>query len=237
MDGSNSQQSNNQNKQGTNQPKSGLSWTQPASAATDSTQINQNKGTIKPTTLTSTPPADSTGRVMSIVVGIIVVFALAAWGIVALNKHSASNGVSTASTTSETTSDTTNPAGTTTPTPASEIAQAPVKTAAVGSASFTVPPTQNAGSSVLVENMTISQPTWIIVYESTNGTPGNILGASLFFTGDTSGMVQLLRATTPGQRYFVSAAIDNGDKSFAKYDERYVLDQSGSQMLVKLQTN
>jgi len=84
--------------------------------------------------------------------------------------------------------------------------------------------------------MTLTEPTWVIVYESRDGNPGNILGAGLFFKGDTSGTVTLLRATTSGKSYFASAAIDNGDKTFAKADEKYVADQSGSQMWIKFQT-
>ena len=251
MDGGNSNQNNqNQNKQNpqnNNQPKAGLSWTQPTPATN-----TQNKGTTpysKPVSTTAAQATDSTGRVIGIIVGIIVVFALAAWGIVALNKRSASNDVSTATSTSETTTNNTSADNTPTdtsatpvttaptPTPAHETTPVtPTQTAAAGSASLDVKAMQDAGDQVAFTNLNISQPTWVMVYESTDGQPGRILGAQLFFKGDTSGTVHLLRPTIAGQTYYVGAAVDNGDKTFAKADEKYVLDANGKQMWIKFQT-
>ncbi len=238
MDGNNS---NNQNKpnQGSNNQKPGLSWTQPNASAV------QNKTTPK-----TTPAAqsDSTGRVMGIIVGIVVVFALAAWGIVALQKRSAANDLTAAtstnmvasSSTSSDTNDTVTPVATpvtptSSPTP-TPTPVTPTQTSPVGSATVSVPSPQDAGSSVSFTNLSISEPTWVIVYETTDGAPGRILGAGLFFKGDTSGTVSLLRATTAGSNYLVSTAVDNGDKSFVKADEKYVLGSDGSQMWVKFQT-
>ncbi len=252
MDGGNSNQNNqNQNKQNpqnSNQPKAGLSWTQPTPAA--STQNKSSSSSSKPVSTTAAQATDSTGRVIGIIVGIIVVFALAAWGIVALHKRSVSNDVSTATSTSETTGTTTegnttaetvtNPVAITPTTPTSEYEAKPVpattQTAAAGSASLDVAAVQEAGDQVAFSNLSVSEPTWVIVYENTDGQPGRILGAGLFFKGDTSGVVHLLRPTTSGQTYYVSAAIDNGDKSFAKADEKYVQDASGKQMWIKFST-
>lgn len=224
MEGGNS----GQNKQNNDQQKAGLSWTQPpASSALD-------KGAQK---AVEAAAADSTGSIIGIVVGVIVVFALAAWGIVALNKRSAP-AVATNDTPKETPAPAPTPAApaaTPAPTPAA-VAPTPTPTpVAAGSAAFTIA-TQDAGSAVAVTGVSLTEPTWIIVYESRDGSPGNILGAGLFFKGDTSGIVSLLRATTSGKSYFASAAVDNGDKSFAKADEKYVADQSGGQMWIKFQT-
>ena len=171
-------------------------------------------------------------------------FALAAWGIVALNKRSETNAISNATSTAATTSAngvtgtaTPTPVATPTPTPtpAPAATPTPVSLASTGSATFTVA-TQDAGNQVLVEGLTLSDPTWILVYESRDGNPGNILGAGLFFKGDTTATVHLLRSTTPGHTYFASAAVDNGDKLFAKADEKFVPDNSGAQMWIKFQT-
>ncbi len=253
MDGSNSQGNSNQNKPqgGTNaNQKPGLSWNQPTGSVT---QKNTPKTTLP-------PPEDSTGRVLGIVVGIIIVFALAAWGIVALHKRSASNELSNATSTdssltdSATTSDeNTTDSSDTNPTPAPEpvssvtpttVPTAPVnpkttptsspeptESAAAGSASFAVASTQPAGSSVAFSNLSIAQPTWLIVYDNVEGKTGSILGAELFFKGDTAGTISLLRSTEAGKKYYVGAAVDNGKRSFSRADEKIVPDQNGNQML------
>jgi hypothetical protein len=74
---------------------------------------------------------------------------------------------------------------------------------------------QKAGLSVAVSGVTVSEPTWVVVYESRSGKPGNVLGASLFFPGGSSGKVELLRATVAGQSYFVTERKDNGDHRFS----------------------
>lgn len=74
---------------------------------------------------------------------------------------------------------------------------------------------QKAGLSVMVSGVTVSEPTWVVVYESRNGKPGNVLGASLFFPGGASGTVELLRGTVAGQSYFVTERKDNGDHRFS----------------------
>ncbi len=234
MDGSNPNQ-NKQNPNTNNNQKPGLSWTQPVNPAA------QNRNTPRANPV---PPPDSTGRVMGIIVGIVVVFALAAWGIVALHKRAASTEVSTtatstnevASNASTNTTDTSGAVPTTPTINTKTVATAPMQTAAAGSASLSVPSPQSAGNVVEFTDLRISDPTWILVYDNDAGSPGRILGAGLFFKGDTSGSVNLLRPTMSGREYFVSAAIDNGEKSFVKANEKYVLDQSGQQMWIKFQT-
>ncbi len=235
MDGNNSSNQNKPN-QGQNNQKPGLSWTQP------NTNTTQNKTAPK-----TTPAAqsDSTGRVMGIIVGIVVVFALAAWGIVALQKRSASNEISIATSTNMVASSTSDsdantsitptptPTPTTTPVPTPST---PAQTSPVGAATLSVASPQDAGDTVAFTNLSITEPTWVIVYETTNGAPGRILGAGLFFKGDTAGTVSLLRPTTPGSNYLVSAAVDSGDRSFVKADEKYVLGTDGAQMWMKFQT-
>ncbi len=236
MDGSNSNQNNQnkQNSQNSNQPKSGLSWTQPTnSTQTKNTPPGSSSSKVVSAAAQTT---DSTGRVIGIIVGIIVVFALAAWGIIALNKRSASNGVSTATSTSETIIDTSSKTSISDTAPATTPVGAPATVAREGSATLSVASVQDAGGIVAFSDLSVSQPTWIIVYESTDGQPGRILGAELYFKGNTSGVVHLLRPTVSGKTYYVSAAIDNGDKTFAKADEKYVPDASGKQMWIKFET-
>ena len=62
---------------------------------------------------------------------------------------------------------------------------------------------QKAGFSVAIEKVSVSVPTWVVVYANDSGKPGRILGAQLFFPSDESGRVTLLRATEAGQMYLV----------------------------------
>ncbi|MEK7108997.1 MAG: hypothetical protein AAB919_01000 [Patescibacteria group bacterium] len=80
---------------------------------------------------------------------------------------------------------------------------------------FNVPSPQKAGMKVEVNGTEISAPTWVVVYESRDGKPGNVLGAALFSTGQEGGMVDLLRRTIAGQSYFVTEQSDNGDRRFS----------------------
>jgi hypothetical protein len=240
--------------------KPGLSWTQPAQGG--NTQHNANKPvstTTKPASSTASSNAaaasdatDSTARVIGIIIGIVVVFALAAWGIVALHNRSVNNSeeaanAGTSSTTDETITDT--DTGTAVaPTPVAPTAPvapaaggatptaAPTPQAMTSGASFSVPSPQTAGSSVTVENLSLSAPTWIIVYDSISGTPGRVLGATLLFPADKSGTVELARSTVAGSNYLVTAAVDNGDKTFSVHGEKPIADANGSQMWIKLQT-
>ena len=256
MNGSNSNQGNqngqNQNKQNvnqSNQPKPALSWSQPANTA----HTTPNKPVAKVETATL-EPQDSTGRVIGIIVGIIIVFALVAWGIVTMHKKSVSDESASATTTNETiatdetqttdTSTTPAPATTDTTKPDTSITSSkpapvatPVATAPAGSATFSVPATQDAGSQVSVTGLSLSAPTWIIVYDNADSaTPGWILGAGLYFPGDSAGTVHLLRPTVSSKTYSVSAALDDGNKSFNKATEKYVTDATGAQVWMKFQT-
>jgi hypothetical protein len=93
--------------------------------------------------------------------------------------------------------------------------------------------TQTAGFAVAVTKVTVTQPTWLVVYENHNGTPGNAIGAGLFFPGNTSGTIQLLRATLPGQSYFVGQSLDDGDKVFSLTSDKPVRDAQGNPLFTE----
>ncbi len=238
----------NPNQKNDTQNKSGLSWTQ---AGQNTQNKNANTNSTKPITTPTnyntnklhTESTDSTGRVISIIIGIVVVFALAAWGIVALHNRSnlAESAYGTDIATSTATATTTDSAVT----GATDLSETKPLTnstspqnagvASGATASFTVP-TQDAGTSVAFSGLSVSEPTWLIVYEMLNGTPGRILGANMFFKGDTEGKVELLRETMPGKSYAMSAAVDNGDHTFNLHDDKMVPDANGGQMWIKFQT-
>jgi hypothetical protein len=86
---------------------------------------------------------------------------------------------------------------------------------------------QPAGLSVAVSGISVSKPTWVAVYESRSGEPGNALGAKLFFPGEASGSVTLLKATLPGETYFVGLQSDDGDRAYSRRGDAALLDGSG----------
>ncbi|HEV8677633.1 MAG TPA: hypothetical protein VN701_02275, partial [Candidatus Paceibacterota bacterium] len=88
---------------------------------------------------------------------------------------------------------------------------------------------QAAGLEVSVTSVSVSVPTWVVVFENLGGKPGNALGAKMFFPGDTSGTVDLLRGTTAGQSYFVGEYVDNGDHQFSKQKDSQVNTAAGTQ--------
>ncbi len=60
---------------------------------------------------------------------------------------------------------------------------------------------QEAGDSVLISEMSLTDNRWVVIHEDMNGEPGNILGARLFTKENTTGEVQLLRGTGEGKLY------------------------------------
>lgn len=98
-------------------------------------------------------------------------------------------------------------------------------------ASKTAPPLvvedQPAGSSVKIGSLNIARPTWVVVYVSREGRPGNALGARLFFAGDKEGSVGLLRDTQAGARYYIGLSVDNGDRAFSLSKDLPLADADG----------
>lgn len=120
---------------------------------------------------------------------------------------------------------------TATSTPATSTAAASTSTPTTAPKSTTGAPVvvedQPAGGSVAIKSLNIARPTWVVVYVSREGKPGNALGARLYFAGDKKGTVSLLRATQAGQRYFVGLSVDNGDRVFSLSKDLPLADADG----------
>ena len=84
--------------------------------------------------------------------------------------------------------------------------------------------------------MKVSVPTWVVIYENYNGQPGNVLGAGLFVAGRTSGVVDLLRGTLPGQTYFAGESRDDGDHMYSMDNDPAVRDANGNPVWIKFET-
>jgi len=96
--------------------------------------------------------------------------------------------------------------------------------------------TGSAGTKVMVSNVSVTKPTWIVVYDNNNGVAGNALGAKLFAPvsqgGSTSGAITLLRATKTGQTYLIGQNVDNGDAKFSKQLDKAVTGADGKPLLM-----
>jgi hypothetical protein len=77
---------------------------------------------------------------------------------------------------------------------------------------------QLASDMVSVSPITITRPTWVAV----RGQNGWILGAGLYFAGDTSASISLLRSTIAGEKYDVVMFVDDGDKTFDLHKDMLV---------------
>jgi hypothetical protein len=91
---------------------------------------------------------------------------------------------------------------------------------------------QQAGLKVEVTSAPVSVPTWIVVYEVTNGVRGNALGAGYFTPETGARSINLLRATQAGKIYWVGKRVDNGDKDFTTADQA-VLNAAGQPLYVE----
>ena len=107
-----------------------------------------------------------------------------------------------------------------------------------GTESFTVQSPQDAGMEVIITNIDVSIPTWMVVYELYMGKPVRALGATMFFPEQNgkSGVISLLRATMPGTQYFVGQSLDTGSRTFTPHVNQEVLDAHGVQVGVTFMT-
>ena len=90
---------------------------------------------------------------------------------------------------------------------------------------------QPAGSTVTLSNISVSAPTWAVVYDNKGGVPAGALGAGYFRPGETSGSIPLLRSTEAGKSYFVGLQTDDGDHSFELRGDPQVIDAQGRSVL------
>jgi hypothetical protein len=198
-------QNGNQNQNNQNNQNKQLSWTSSQQGNTQNNAGQQQKTTQTPaqkpvekpavvSTLTSS--ANSTNRKAAKVTGWLAIGVVAgvliAWGATSLMRHNG-NSATTAGFLQNATS-----TGTT-----------------ATSTLLMVASPQKAGTTVEVSGVNVAEPTWVVVNESRDGKPSNVLGAALFFPGNASGSVTLLRTTVAGQTYFVSERKDNGDHRFS----------------------
>lgn len=212
------------NQKGEQKPT--LSWSTPANTKPAVPSAQPVKA-VTPTPLQKAPTPVAkprTGKIIAWIIAIVVVIALATWGLVALHsKNAAQTSQGAVGSTSNALI------------PGSSENTAPTGGAASAVASLVIPSPQASGREVTVSHIDVSVPTWVVVYENNSGQPGNALGAAWFAPSVHSGTVTLLRGTIAGQTYLVGESRDNGDKEFSLRDDPVVLDAQGNTLWVQFQ--
>jgi len=254
------EKSTNQNDQQgattNSQNKPTLSWSQPTQPSQTNKPNNQSQGNSqnvqqKPTYVaasnTSSTPNQSGWKTGGIVVGILALCVFAVWGMIALRHKSeemvsitgsstsmADEGSEKAATTPAPSTSTetavTQEGGSTTTTPA-------VSTDVTATLPITVASPQTSGMSVAVSGVSVSVPTWFVVYQDDAGVQGRALGAGLFLPGVKSESIPLLRATEAGKTYFVGESVDDGDRVFTLHGDPETKGADGKVLLITFQTN
>jgi hypothetical protein len=98
---------------------------------------------------------------------------------------------------------------------------------------------QDAGDAVVVKDASVSVPTWLVVYELSQGKPVRALGATMFFPeyNGKGGVITLLKPTMPNTTYFVGSSLDTGDHTFTPHVNKEVVDSNGSMVGTTFKTN
>ncbi|MBY0294172.1 hypothetical protein K2Q08_02475 [Patescibacteria group bacterium] len=214
---------NNQN----NEKKPQLSWSQPITPVKPVQTSTPATATVTKNQKNQSPEESHMKRNLIIAAVAILVVAGIAWAVTS-DKNSDVEG-----TPAGTVATSTKPAatGSTSGTTATSNAQA-----SFPSGALVISSPQNAGLTVAVSNITVQVPTWVVIYESYNGQPGNVLGAALFTSDRSSGVVDLLRGTSPGQSYFAGEARDDGDHMFSMINDPAIRDENGTPVTLTFQT-
>jgi hypothetical protein len=92
---------------------------------------------------------------------------------------------------------------------------------------------QNPGFLVVVSQVFVNAPSWVVIHEDVNGTPGNILGARLFEKGSNSGIIQLLNSMKVGKSYLAVVHGDNGDGTFDLKKDTILKGTDGKNIMAK----
>jgi len=221
--------------------KPSLSWSQPAGAQKPAepkapTQPNLAMKSLAPAAepkgAAAAATKSNTGLYSSIFIGGLIVGVLLGWGVTGMRggEEAAQGNLSgTASSTTTTKTSSTSAAGT-----GAENATL------AGTAALSIPSPQAAGLTVSITHADVSAPTWVVIYEDHNGVAGNALGAGLFYPtsqgGTTSGTIELLRGTLPGETYLAGESLDDGDHKFSLTLDKPVRDAQGNPLWVEFKT-
>jgi len=195
---------------------------------------NAQKAANTPPKKSDLPKKSGGGRTAGIFIAGVIVGLIIGWGWFSLGRD---DGKVATTSTSTTGSETTLPTTTTGSTSSSNTTVgAGTQVTTANSGALAVSSMQAAGVTVAVSNISVNVPTWVVILDSVNGKPGNALGAQMFFPGEKSGTIELLRATVSGKSYFAAEYIDDGDHVYSKQNDAQVTTVTGAPLLVEFTT-
>src|SRR5581483_2008793 len=90
--------------------------------------------------------------------------------------------------------------------------------------------THTPSSTAVIDSVTLTNPGFVAVYESSNGQTGGILGSSnLLPAGEQKNLtISLSRKTTSGEMLITQVYKDNGDGKFDPEKDELIKDQNGN---------
>lgn len=87
-------------------------------------------------------------------------------------------------------------------------------------------------STVIVDKVVTSAPSWVVIHEDRGGKPGNILGAAWVPAGETLNLnVELLRGAIEGQTYYAMIHSEDGVAGFDFKTDLPITDASGNPVM------
>lgn len=210
-----------------NEKKPQLSWAQPISSIKPSQNLSSGAGAPgQGSASASAKKGDENHTVRNLVITVVAILVVMgiAWAITGNEKSPTDTPSNTV------------PSGTTTNNGGTQTSTTSNTQVSFPSGSLVVVSPQTAGLTVAISNVVVQVPTWVVIYENYNGQLGNVLGAALFTKDRSSGVVDLLRGTLPGQNYFAGEARDDGDHMFSMVNDPAIRDANGDPITLTFKT-
>lgn len=86
---------------------------------------------------------------------------------------------------------------------------------------------QKAGSSIVVDEITLSKPGFVVIHEDNAGSPGKIIGQTFLLTAGTKQDIVVKVSVQAGKTYYAMLHSDNGDTKFNATDDVPLKDSKG----------
>ncbi len=104
---------------------------------------------------------------------------------------------------------------------------------ATGSGAALSVSTQKAGSSAVIDQVTLTKPGFVVVHEDNAGKPGKIIGQTFLLTPGIKQDVVVKVTLQAGKTYYAMLHLDDGDKKFSAAADTPAKDAAGNPVMVK----
>jgi len=93
--------------------------------------------------------------------------------------------------------------------------------------------TQKAGDEVVVKNINVSKPGYVVIQESSDGKPGRIMGSSNLLNAGETKETYVKAEISSDKEYFAVLYTETGDKFFNKAKDVPIEDTEGNIIMMK----